>query len=323
VLSAPVFILGIHKSGTSLLRSLLDGTPGLAVFPREPHFFEHVGLGVHYPLRSSLPSDLSQSAFLDRVATTLRKELKDNPYSDSPHFSGYDVDCFLKEGWRDGPETLASQYERYVDALWRSIAETPLGDLRVVDKSTEYLEFAMLLSNLFADASFLHIVRNPYAVLVSYRSYKLKHARRYPDLRLFGQALSYGAYWQFRNEATIPAYTVIRYEDLARKPAETMQRAADSIGLDYHEALTVPTLLGEHWAGNSTSDTAFSGVSADRLDAWRDDIKPTELKAVNAALPDAVFSRLGYERLPTPSRRQTLRPNRGEGRRLYLRNRML
>ena len=34
-----VFILGQHKSGSSLLRSLLDGHPDLFVIPVETHYF--------------------------------------------------------------------------------------------------------------------------------------------------------------------------------------------------------------------------------------------------------------------------------------------
>jgi hypothetical protein len=324
VLFAPVFILGVHKSGTSLLRSLLDDTPELAVLPREPHFFERAGLGVSYPLRPSPASDLSETAFLRRVTNALRREMTDgNPYSDAPDFTGYDADVFLADGWRDGPDTLASRYERYAEALWWTITSHPLGGRRVVDKSTEYLEFAPLLATFFADASFIHVVRNPYAVLVSYRSYKMKYAGAYPDLRVIGRALAYGAYWQFRNTATMQSYSVVRYEDLACRPADSMRQVADSIRSPFHEGMLNPTLLGDRWGGNSTTDSSFAGVSDTRLEAWRTEITPAEVRAVNAALPGALLERLGYEQLPTPSRRATLRRHSKEASGDYLRNRLL
>jgi hypothetical protein len=324
VLSAPVFVLGIHKSGTSLLRSLLDGTPELAVLPREPHFFERAGLGVSYPLRPSPPSDLGEEAFLDRVTTALRRELTDgNPYSDSPDFSGYDADVFLSAGWRDGPDTLAGRYERYAEALWWTITHRPLGDQRVVDKSTEYLEFAHLLATLFPDASFVQVVRNPYAVLVSYRSYRLKHTGSYPDLRVVGQALAYSAYWQFRNVATIPAYQLVRYEDLVSRPTESMHQTADALGLPFSACMTTPTLLGRHWEGNSTADGRFTGVSTSRLDSWRTAITDAEIRAVNKALPESLFALLGYEHVPTPARRMTIRRHPRERPVDYVRNRFL
>ncbi|MGI8607235.1 MAG: sulfotransferase, partial [Gaiellaceae bacterium] len=54
-LKRPVFILGAHKSGTSLLRSLLDATPGFFVLPKEPHFFAYSGRWIDYPLRRRQP----------------------------------------------------------------------------------------------------------------------------------------------------------------------------------------------------------------------------------------------------------------------------
>jgi len=39
-LKAPIFLLGSHKSETSLLRALLDGHKDLFVFPTETHLFK-------------------------------------------------------------------------------------------------------------------------------------------------------------------------------------------------------------------------------------------------------------------------------------------
>ncbi len=188
LLDAPIFILGIHKSGTSLIRSLLDGTAGLAVLPREPHFFERVGLGVYYPLRPSPATEITELAFRERVRKALQVELDDrNPYSDASGFRGYDPDEFCARGWREGPLTLSSLYARYIDGLWWSVMRERLGALRVVDKSTEYLEFAGILATLFPDASFVQVLqkslRSPRLVSVLLREGeealpRLAHHRR-------------------------------------------------------------------------------------------------------------------------------------------------
>ena len=44
----PIFIFGPHKSGTSLLRSLLDGHPDLFSIPIESHVFSGMGMGIRY-----------------------------------------------------------------------------------------------------------------------------------------------------------------------------------------------------------------------------------------------------------------------------------
>ena len=52
---APIFILGSHKSGTSLLRSLLDGHPELYVIPFETHFMASLGRWIKYSYRKQAP----------------------------------------------------------------------------------------------------------------------------------------------------------------------------------------------------------------------------------------------------------------------------
>ncbi|MGA1778589.1 MAG: sulfotransferase [Schleiferiaceae bacterium] len=54
---APIFILGSHKSGTSLLRSLLDGHPDLFVIPFETHFMALLGRWITYSYRKQAPVD--------------------------------------------------------------------------------------------------------------------------------------------------------------------------------------------------------------------------------------------------------------------------
>jgi hypothetical protein len=45
LMNQSIFILGAHKSGSSLLRSLLDGHPQLFAIPLETHLFQTAGFG--------------------------------------------------------------------------------------------------------------------------------------------------------------------------------------------------------------------------------------------------------------------------------------
>lgn len=51
-MNTAIFILGAHKSGTSLVRSLLDGHPDLNVVPIELHFLRHLGVESQNLLRN-------------------------------------------------------------------------------------------------------------------------------------------------------------------------------------------------------------------------------------------------------------------------------
>ena len=67
----PVFILGSHKSGTSLLRSLLDSHPELYVIPFETHFMASLGRWVQYSYRRQTPHE--NVKFSEKLLETLKK----------------------------------------------------------------------------------------------------------------------------------------------------------------------------------------------------------------------------------------------------------
>lgn len=56
---SPIFILGCHKSRTSLLRALFDGHDDLFVVPFETHFFQRTGHVIDYAFRKSAARRLS------------------------------------------------------------------------------------------------------------------------------------------------------------------------------------------------------------------------------------------------------------------------
>ena len=179
----PIFILGSHKSGTSLLRSLLDGHSSLSVIPTETHFFELTGHMVHYALRRSMPANYSKDEIRHRLIDYVKRQNNDkNPYSDLCGFSGYDVDRLIRFLDRELPDSRRDLFELYITALYYAFTGNSISEhSRIVEKSVEQAEHATLLRKYFPDSQFLHIIRNPYATLVAIR--KVQSRRRYPDLR--------------------------------------------------------------------------------------------------------------------------------------------
>ncbi|MEX0801343.1 MAG: sulfotransferase [Dehalococcoidia bacterium] len=310
MLSKPVFIVGAHKSGTSLLRSLLDGAPGLFVFPKEPHYFSYVGWPVSYPLRRQAAAEDPR----EHLRRSLEADNRDtNPYSDLPDFAGWDLGRF----WTAlGDDDL--DYPNYIRALRVALTGSN-GRERVVDKSTENIEFVPILAQWFPDASFLHVIRNPYANLVSIRRYKMKRLGRYPVMYEPAAGLRFSVDAIARNQRIAENYSVVRYEDVVQQTEHTMRRVAEHIGIDFVDELLRPTVLGELWGGNSTTDRVFSRVSIDPLERWKADITLFERAlAVEALRP--YFDGFGYEREPAG---RTLLPSKHEGPRTYFVNRAL
>lgn len=324
MLKAPVFILGAHKSGTSLLRSLLDGHPHLFVFPKEPHFFAYTGHWIQYALRRRTPKTLPRTRVLSEVLTQLEADNNDtNPYSDLPQFSGYDLTRF-RAAFQPRSSGLRDLYEAYLAALYEALHCEPFPmTLRMVDKSTDNLEYATLLSRLFPDARFIHVVRNPYAHVVSIRRYLVKRqGGPYPLMHGPASAIHTSLYTLYRGQLEIPDYLVLKYEEIVRAPIESMRQVAEFLGVPFDTSLLTPTVGGNLWPGNSTRDVAYSGVSTAPLQAWQNEITPYEIELVNHALTESL-SLCQYEPLYFPGRRAWLRPNPEERPRTYVANRAL
>jgi hypothetical protein len=321
----PIFLLGAHKSGTSLLRALFDGHPDLFVLPIETHFCVHLGWWVAYPFRRRAPRAQSYDDFLaDTAAWVRHANQSEDPQSDGVVKGFFDearFETYLRthlDAATTPSQSTVHYIETYMAAVAAALHMPDIAHLRFVEKSVENAEFALDLASLFPDAVFVHIVRNPYANLVSIRKYKTFKA--YPDMYPCLHALTNSFYFLYRNRRLIPQYHVGRYEDLVQKPQEVIRDLCSWADVSYTESMVMPTQLGKPWAGNSTASVAFRGISAQRLDGWQRDITPIEVALINRHLAHVLhdFDYDLYQAKQSP-----LMPARREGIRHYIRNRML
>lgn len=318
-LRAPIFLLGSHKSGTSLLRSLLDGHPDLFVFPTETHFFQFSGFGVDYRLRRAPACLTDPPTLIESLQAYLREhQVQTDPFSDNPGFRGYDADRCLAHAKGAAPNLWRDKMAAYLRALWHGLNESgDPGSVRFVEKSVEHAEFASLLKEYFPDCRFIHIIRDPYATLTAIR--KAKSRRGHPDLLPIAASLYNSYYYLFRNQQSVADYLVLRFEDLVLEPEKIMHEVADFLGLEFNAGLMSPTSQGAPWKGNSTSKEGFEGISKAPLEHWKKTIHPNEIRLMNAIAP-WVMNCYGYDRLD-PTWKWIL-PAQRERFRAYFKNRM-
>ncbi|HOW91125.1 MAG TPA: sulfotransferase [Anaerolineaceae bacterium] len=325
----PVFILGSHKSGTSLLRNLLDGVDGFFAIPIELHFFEYSGLWVDYPIRRSLPVNPGFDQVKRRILTAIEKS--NQGASGSGKFGG---DSLVKAGKWDIQHLIAhlDQYGKpafekkdlrgFIDVYVESVhlalrGELPPEGTRFVEKSVENAEFAALIKKLYPGAKFVHIVRNPYAALVSIRKFK-PYKGKYPFLGTYIDALESSYYYAMQNPLFMPDYLVVRYEDLLTDPEGTMHKVADHLDTPFTPVMLKPSAMGDEWKGNSMSGVEFQGISTYPLEAWKSEITPLEIELVNTQLPH-VMREYQYETIHASA--SPLLPIKREMIRIYLANR--
>jgi len=289
--------------------------------PTESHFFQLIGCQIDYALKRSLPM-LDKEDIINRLKEYARKATgKRPPYSDSVGFKGYDIDRFEScLNVVDGVPNIGGLFESFIQALYVSLhgGLTMPKSLRLVEKSVEHAEFAYVLQRMFPDCRFIHIVRNPYATIVSIRKSIQKQRSSFPFMGRVILSLYNSYYYLFKNQIALDNYLVIKYEDLAAHTKNTMENVSSFLGIPFQECLLKPTQLGKPWEGNSTSNKKFESVSAVPLDLWKKSITHYEIHLINT-IAEPVIEKYGYNYLTTEKSKYW--PVKGESFRTYFRNR--
>lgn len=209
----PLFIVGAQRSGTTMLRLMLDSHSQIAI-PFETDF-----IAKHYLEQSAfgdLQDDANVALLLQSIQTSSfvkRGELADIASSDvMPHIETRD-------------------YAGVIDALFRTWAST-LGKRRWGDK-TPGVSHLHVLDKLFPKAVFVHLIRDGRDVAVS----RMTTWRQRSLLEI-----AHDWCWKvtsIRRFAVIwgDRYHEIRYEDLVKCPSDVLQTLCNKIGVPYESAM--------------------------------------------------------------------------------------
>ena len=319
-LQGPIFILGAHKSGTTLLRNVLDGHPQLSVIPFESHIFEVLGIWLENPYRISLRiKRKDRNEFIDSAIENIKHyNSLNNPYADAILKDLVDEDKFKKSLNCSGPmDTDKDRILAYFNAIVYAL-DMDLSKI-FVEKSVENYEYACYLKKIFPNAKFVHVLRNPYANVVSLRKYRQKSRNNYPRLDRVVETIKLSYYYAYKNSMLLDDYKVIKYEKLVSNPDIVVKEMADYLGIKFDDILLTPTSQSHAWKGNSTAEKAYESISRESVDKWIKDIYCIEAKAINRYLSFALEA-YGYKK-------ETINcgiwwPLRRESWRSYLNNRL-
>lgn len=317
----PIFILGAHKSGTSLLRSLLDGHPELFVIPLETHIFQCGNYWVDYRGRRTHPSTKNQEEIVRAFYSNLKNYNETGSRTADANLVGtIDLESF-RTYFETIPHSFKSLIKKYFEGIYVALTGQKFKhEVRFVEKSVENAEFALDLQGFFEESIFLYVLRNPYSNLVSFRKHSSRN-ERFSFLRTALLSLQNSYYFLYRNLNLLPKkMLVVKYEDILLKSEKTMREVSKFVDIQYDACLMEPTLLGIPWRGNSSRGFKFRGICADNLDKWREEISSLEIYYVNY-LFDFLLDRFGYEKLEPSG--NFWRYVFGEGPKNYLFNRLL
>lgn len=197
-------IVGAPRSGTTLLRFMLDAHPELAIPPETGFVPSSVGLG--------------RSEFFDHLTRFP---------PDAPNWSDFGLDALQFRAALDQVTPFTcSQGLRTFYRLYADKHNKP----RYGDKTPRYCEHIPTIENLLPEAHFIHIIRDGRDVALSLRPLWFAPGRDLATLAL---------HWRTLVEqgracgAQAKHYLEIRYEDLVRAPEATLSRVCAFLQLDF------------------------------------------------------------------------------------------
>lgn len=209
----PFFIVGSGRSGTTLLRLILNGHSRIEI-PPETWFI--------LPLVKSLP--LTQPLAPQQVEQAVDLMTVNYRWPDM----GIDAGAFRAQARVLEQPHLAD----IIDIVYRHHLCTS-GKPRLGDKTPPYIEIVPQLIALYPDAKFIHLVRDGRDVAISYIDLGWHDAgcRCYEHEFDWTRALRYRA--AYRNSELDRRILDVAYEDLIRQPEATVRRICEFLGEDF------------------------------------------------------------------------------------------
>lgn len=274
----PVFIVGMPRSGTKLLRGLLNQSPGVHMLDIETNFFPFLVRWVreHGPVRSS-----GQFAHLHAAMRT------------APYFAHRTASPpFSPEEWRKWCERYdaAGLFEGFV----RCETQTARDQSHLWgDKSPAYIRHMELLLEHFPDARIVHIIRDVRDHCVSIRKAWNKDIRR--AAYLWGRDVGAAHRWCQADRRCLQ----LRYEDLLRAPEAQVRRLCEFLSIDFVETMTRLNRPVEN-RGDATGSTE---IVQNNFDKFMERLSAREIRDIESLAFDTMRM-LGMR--PVYARRQRM-----------------
>jgi hypothetical protein len=267
----------VSRSGTTLLKQMLDHHPELAI-PTESYFIPQL-----WDRHRGRPR---REAFVSDIARLAR----------------------VREWGVDGSAVAARLGERptfaeAIQSIYRLYAESR-GKSRFGDKTPAYMQRLDVLERAFPGARYVHLLRDGRDAAISFVG-----MRRRPRFNWARPRTATGFAVQWRREVRaarsfaleeVPGrYHELKYERLVAEPEPALREVCAFLGLEFDPAMLEyhrgadPAVLADHPKLSSPPTAAEQG--------WRELMAPAEVERFEA-IAGGLLDELGYERaFPAPS----------------------
>ncbi len=278
-----IFIVGVSRSGTTLMRRVLDSSSRIGI-ATENHYLGHLlereGARHYFHRAGDLHDDAAVRRLVDLIWSgdfQRRSRLREiSPY------------------WRWLTRTMdRSEFEARVLAsdrtdrglfivLMRAYADAR-GKAVMGEKTPAHLAFVDTLMEWFPRGRVVHMLRDPRAIYLSEVRRRLDRPESVPYRQLVHVPPLFRGFilgqvtWVWRGAAdrhrVLSArypdrYRLVRFEDLVREPRATLEGLFTFLGVEMEERVLQQKVVSK---GSQVGQAGFDAGAADR---WRKDISP-------------------------------------------------
>ena len=300
----PIFIVGPSRSGTTMLGGCLNAVSDVFI-AGETHYF----------------GDLRKRSGIDgteNVSDGIRRQVEDYflALSHRNYGDGGDPErgTIARADLAGFAKQLGDTPDAFFEAFCRIQADE-LGRSRWGEKTPRHVfEIADILE-LYPNAKVICMIRDPRAVVASYRDFKKGEIEDSPDdpgrqealrkeqrrVQLSYHVVIASLMWKAVARAAQAALAqfgpehihVLRYEDLVGDPESTLQQLTSWLGVNFDPDLLSTVPIGTSSYGGVQSDVGITAAAAQR---WREKMTPAEIRTVELCCGDTADS-LGYPAL--------------------------
>ncbi len=270
------FIVGCGRSGTTLLQTMLLSDPSVALPPETKYF-----------------------SAIDALGWRDRFDLK----------NGAEFAHAVKLVWEDqarrGLECDRDEFERFAAAgerTWEGLFVAYLagfaaksGATRIGEKSPVHTHYVGPLSRAFPEAKFIHVVRDPRAVVLSRVRAGFGSNLIEPNVDRWRRAAE-----MHRDHAELlgaERYLLVRYEDLVTEQEQTLRGVCDFLGIEMTDAMLAHHKRDEKGFPKRSKgwmENTMKPVFTSSIEKWKSDMKPAQIAMIDTSLGEHLTA-MGYE----------------------------
>jgi hypothetical protein len=254
------FVVGVGRSGTTLLRLMLDAHPKMAM-PPETHFFESV-------IEASGRLRFGPQQALAAIKEDPRRRWNDFGITEDELLDRFEsIDRF------NVSDALRAFYELYAEKQ---------GKPRWGDKTPTYVKTMRRIKRVLPEARFIHVIRDGRDVTLSNNKRMMERGHRDPV-----PAARSARRWRNRIEKAradgphLGEYLEIRYEDLVADTPSAMRRLYSDLGIPADEADLSRVVAKHSWKNVPEEEKGAGKVYRKGTPGgWREDLTPGQAAIV-------------------------------------------